>query len=54
MPIESEESQLMGHSGFSTIRYIDHKYSIQEYHFGRNIHLFIHEIVCISCCSRQA
>lgn len=48
MHIESEGSHLMGHSGFTTIGYSDHKYSIQEYHFGYNINLFIHEIVSIS------
>lgn len=49
MHIESEESHLMGHCGFTTIGSLDHKkYSIQEYHFGYNINLFIHEIVSIS------
>lgn len=51
---EPEESRLTGHSGFTTIGCVDQKYSIQEYHFGHNINLFIHEAVSSSPYSRQA
>lgn len=46
MYIESV-SHLMGHCGFTTIGSLDHKYSIQEYHFGHKINLLIHEIFSI-------
>lgn len=52
MYIGSEGSHLMGHCGFTTIGSLDHKYSIQEYHFGHKINLLIHEIFSIFWYSR--